>query len=279
MAELEPVSAARLGSLLKEHQIHTVVLNACDSARADAQSEANLAASLINAGLENVIGMSYELNISAAQIFVREFYESFLVERLSIADATVRGRRALQINKSRRARFRLEVDIEDWIVPVLYRAVEGRALDLKLAVQLATDAAYGSKVSLLSIRNQPRHESTLLGRDNDLLRLECCLVQNRAVELIGQPGVGSSTLLEHAAQWWKSTKLIRSVQRFDLAQPDFVEQGEEGWDAAQWWLETWMSKFTCYLLSSKPTLAIFWTKILHPSVVIFFRSISDSRSR
>ena len=221
-----------------------MLLNACESARTDVSIEANLAASLIQAGLSNVVGMSYNLNISAAQIFVREFYQAFLIEHLHIAAATVRGRRALQIHKSRQARFKLKVEIDDWIIPVFYKAKERTDFDNISLTPSPNTRAHEPSVAMISIRDQPIPDSALLGRDNDLVRLEMCLVDNRCIELSGQPGVGSSTLLDHAVLWWMSTKLVNSVRRIDVARASL--RGAE--NIGEWAQEQVLRKPLVYVL-------------------------------
>ena len=238
LSELEPISTLRLGILLEEHRVRNVLLNACDSARADTHVEANLAAGLLKTGIQNVIGMSYDLNVSAAQIFVREFYESILIERLHIAAATARGRRALQEVKARRARFKLEVNLEDWIVPVFYQSTEGSAVDGESFSLPPRKDIYGSTTSFMSIRDQPRTESSLIGRDGDLLCLEMSLLKDRCIELKGPPGVGLTSLIKNAASWWTSTKLIQGVRWYDMESDELNEEGE---DAGGWWLRQFIS--------------------------------------
>ena len=200
--------------------------------------ESNLAASLLKSGMQNVIGMSYPLNVSAAEIFVREFYESFLIERLHMATATARGRHALRQMKSRRARFRLTVEIEDWILPVFYTSVEGSMFDnVSLVLPMVNDPR-ASKRSFLSIRDLPVVELPLVGRDNDLLRLETCLLRHRCVEVNGPPGVGTTSLLKHAVAWWMHTKLIKCFSWHDMRSPP--EAGGGGEDADEWWLSMFM---------------------------------------
>ena len=114
----DAIEANTLGTLLREHKIPAVVLNACQSAMIDENAEdpfASVAASLLKAGVRNVVAMSHSLYVTAAEQFVPAFYERLFTTG-SFAEATRAGRKKLLADPKRvcaRGRFPLT----DWIVP------------------------------------------------------------------------------------------------------------------------------------------------------------------
>lgn len=63
---------------------------------------------------------------------------------------------------------------------------------------------------------QSPDRQTLIARDNDMLRVESCLVKYKAVELRGDIGVGKSVFLDYTVAWWKSTRLVEIVISVDI---------------------------------------------------------------
>ena len=116
-----PVSAEKLSTLLQEHRIPAIVLNACRSAMLDEGAVdpfASVAASLLKAGTRSVVAMSYSLYVSGAQEFLPAFYRR-LFESGSFVEAARAGRQQMFAEPGRvcvRGRF----DLQDWLVPVAY---------------------------------------------------------------------------------------------------------------------------------------------------------------
>ena len=75
-------------ALLHEYAVPAVVLNACQSATLDEQSEdafATVATALFQSGMRSVVAMAYSLYVSGAQVFLPEFYQR-LFESHSVAE-------------------------------------------------------------------------------------------------------------------------------------------------------------------------------------------------
>lgn len=99
----------------------TVVLNACESASQRHGTSSNIAASFLQHGVSNVVGMSYKLLLSAAEIFVGTFYKSVCRPNVSVSEAALHARRILGSMRSRKARFQMRVSVDDFIVPAIYQ--------------------------------------------------------------------------------------------------------------------------------------------------------------
>lgn len=92
--EPKEVHAELLSSLLREHAIPTIVLNACQSGTIDHRAQdvfASVASALIQSGVRSVVAMAYSLYVSGAQTFLSAFYRR-LFEIGSVARAARAGR-------------------------------------------------------------------------------------------------------------------------------------------------------------------------------------------
>ena len=150
----EPVAATELAKLLVKHQIPVALLNACQSgkipegeedeegkegkkdkeaadgeahsqqvASAPEQRESSLGQHLMQAGVQVVLAMSYSVTVSAARILMRELYQHlFAKEPLAIAIRAARA--ALADHKAREVTFKRQIDLEDWVLPVVYQNQE-----------------------------------------------------------------------------------------------------------------------------------------------------------
>ncbi len=116
------IDAHQLSSLLREHRIPIMVLNACQSAMIDEAAEdafASVAGALQKAGINGVVAMAYSLYVSGAEVFVPAFYRR-LFELGNVSEAVRSGRQAMLQDRGRvcaRGKFALD----DWLVPVVYQ--------------------------------------------------------------------------------------------------------------------------------------------------------------
>jgi hypothetical protein len=116
----DPVEAAELAQLLTTHHIPIAVLNACQSGKQVGAAETSLGSQLMQAGVQLVVAMGYSVTVSAAEIMMRELYQQ-LFNRADLATALRLARRALFNRKSRRAYFNQTIELEDWLLPVVYQ--------------------------------------------------------------------------------------------------------------------------------------------------------------
>ena len=117
----EKRSAESVANLLAGYGVSTVVLNACESARADRGIRANLSRIFAREGISNIFAMSYRFSASAAILVLTEFFDAFFVDTVPFSEAACHARRKLREVKEREATDNRQLDIrEDWWVPVVY---------------------------------------------------------------------------------------------------------------------------------------------------------------
>ena len=108
---------------VEEHRVPIAVLNACQSAKTGTDSEASLAEGLVAAGVPVAVGMAYSVTVSAAEKMMPVLYRQ-LVDGADVVDAAHTGRRQLFEERGRRAYFDQTLDLEDWVLPVVFRQHE-----------------------------------------------------------------------------------------------------------------------------------------------------------
>ncbi|GIE86111.1 tetratricopeptide repeat protein [Actinoplanes regularis] len=211
----QPVPSAQVAALLAEHRVAVAVLNACQSAM-QTGDEASLAHDLVAAGAPVAVGMAYSVTVSAASRAMPVLYG-----RLAAGDDPVRAafeaRRALHDVKTRKAYFEHELELEDWILPVVYAQRDSR-LTVRPMTPVEQEAFYRRRDQ---VAVAPVVEYGFVGRDLDLHALERLLLtdgQRTQVLVRGMAGAGKSTLLAHAGWWWQRTGLIDQVFAFSYEQ-------------------------------------------------------------
>ena len=219
------VPAAELSILIREHKIPIVVLNACRSGMVDEDAEdafVSVACALLKAGIRSVVAMSYSLYVTAAQEFLPAFYQR-LFESGSTTEAVRFGRKRL-MSHSKRLCIRGRYDLEDWLVPVLYRAAD---CHLKFATSEESKGKTNRPThSVLSDFDNPYG---CIGRDAVVLELERALRRQPAgVLLYGLAGVGKTTLTRGFIHWLIATDGIDAQDVFwfsfgdDIRSADFI---------------------------------------------------------
>jgi hypothetical protein len=118
--QADPVEAGELAALLTAHQVPIAVLNACQSGKQVGARETSLGSRLMQAGVQGVLAMGYSVTVSAAELFMRTLYPQVFAGR-DLAAAIRRARLELHNRKDRRAYFSQVVDLEDWLLPVVYQ--------------------------------------------------------------------------------------------------------------------------------------------------------------
>ncbi|GLW27812.1 tetratricopeptide repeat protein [Actinoplanes regularis] len=211
----QPVPSAQVAALLAEHRVAVAVLNACQSAM-QTGDEASLAHDLVAAGAPVAVGMAYSVTVSAASRAMPVLYG-----RLAAGDDPVRAafeaRRALHDVKTRKAYFEHELELEDWILPVVYAQRDSR-LTVRPMTPVEQETFYRRRDQ---VAVAPVVEYGFVGRDLDLHALERLLLtdgQRTQVLVRGMAGAGKSTLLAHAGWWWQRTGLIDQVFAFSYEQ-------------------------------------------------------------
>ena len=197
--DVDYVSAAELGQALARRHIRLVFLDACHSAAGE--SQASVAAHLLQQGIPSVVAMSYSVLVETARRFSATFYQR-LSTGGTVGEAVRAGQRALAADSERlEIRGAGALHLLDWFVPVLYQ----NGPDLQL-FQPQTSASATAPPEAFA---PPAHG--FVGRGRDLLKLERLLRRKPYTVLRGQGGAGKTTLAQELARW-----LVRSrrFQRF-----------------------------------------------------------------
>ncbi len=213
--EPHEVPAEDVAALLSKHGVSTVVINACRSA-AGANEASNIASLLVQEGLKNAIGMSFNVLSLSADQFMKDFYKTFLGQDATPMEAVTYARGQLRQYSARTTKFNTQVDLEDHLVPQIH-CQESEIPDTYVAQPKRSS-------------EQPRAESynqssALIGREGDILRLEWLLshFERTRIHLQGSPGVGKTSLLREAAAWWQKTGLFQHVAYVQLTDLQFQD--------------------------------------------------------
>jgi len=202
----ETVFTDRLGPLLTGYRIPLVVLEACQSAQAEAGGE-SVASELLQRGVASVVAMSHSVLVETARRFVAAFYDE-LAKGQRVGQAMLAGQRALHSDPSRGHRYGIgELTLADWFVPVLYQEENDPQLFTAIPAPQATeDLQARLRARLGEVPPEPV-DTGFVGRSRDLLALERLLRQERWAVLRGQGGEGKTSLAAELARW-----LVRSQQ-------------------------------------------------------------------
>ena len=207
----EPVPAEGVASLLAEHRVPVAVLNACQSAM-QSGSEAGLAQRLAEAGVPVAVGMAYSVTVSAAERAMPVLYRG-VADGDDLEAAVTAARRDLQEHQGRRAYFGQELDLEDWVLPVMF----GQR-PLRIELRPMTDPELASFYERQAVvADEPPTEYGFVGRDLDIQAIEHRLLATQGggqLLVQGMAGAGKTTLLTHVAWWWQRTGLVDRAFRF-----------------------------------------------------------------
>jgi tetratricopeptide (TPR) repeat protein len=197
-----------LGTLLDEHRIPLVFLEACQTAQAEQASE-SVATALLGAGVAAVVAMSHSVLVESASRFVQAFYRA-LADGARVGGAMLAGQRALKDDSFRGHVFGAgELRLDDWFVPVLYQEKADPQLFTATPARQTQDdirAALRARLGELP----PAPDTGFIGRSRELLAMQRLLRGEggaRYAVLRGQGGEGKTALATEFARW-----MVRSQQ-------------------------------------------------------------------
>ncbi len=220
--QVDRVEASELADLLVTHQVPVAILNACQSGKQIGESETSLGSRLMQAGVQLVLAMGYSVTVSAAELLMQTLYQHlFAGEELS---AAIRHARIeLYNHKARRAYFEQQIDLEDWLLPVVYQNQPVQVQPREFTP--GERAAWFERKAEEQRYNPPEPHYGFVGRDLDILEIERRLLLKRNLLLVrGMGGAGKTTLLRHLGAWWHTTGFVERVFYF-------------GYDEKAWTLE------------------------------------------
>lgn len=206
------VEASELADLLLKHHVPITILNACQSGMQIGERETSLGSRLMQAGVQLVLAMGYSVTVSAAEQMMRTLYQK-LFENDDLTVAIRHARAELYNRKERRAYFDQIIDLEDWLLPVVYQNAPV-ALQPRDFTPLERAAWFEHKAEEKSyIPPEPTYG--FVGRDLDILQIEKRLLAKRNMLLVrGMGGAGKTTLLRHLGGWWHTTGFAQRVFYF-----------------------------------------------------------------
>ncbi|MGK7894017.1 MAG: CHAT domain-containing protein, partial [Xenococcus sp. (in: cyanobacteria)] len=210
----DPVEAEELAALLTGKGIPVCILNACQSGKQIASAttdnrETSLGNRLMAAGMDMVVAMGYSVTVTAAQILMEQVY-SHLFESSDFNQAIRLGRRELWNRKTRQASYNFTIDLEDWMLPVVYSNQEVK-LNLR-AFTPEEEEQYWERIGTKYRFTPPAYG--FIGRDLDILYIEKALLKHNILLVRGMGGTGKTTLLNYLREWWQTTNFTHNVFYF-----------------------------------------------------------------
>jgi len=201
----EPTTANEIAVLIRNSKIPVCILNACQSAKqVNDVEETSLAKTIHEQGVALVLAMRYSISVTAARLMMETMYRAIFSNK-KIERAISLGQTFLHDEKNRVANLRMKVDLEDWMLPVIY---QGEKVDFQLK---KPDEQEGTLLEHYQ-EKLPLPKFGFVGRDLDILRVEKLLLKTNHLLLRGMIGVGKSALLKYLTNWWKTTN-FRNVQK------------------------------------------------------------------
>jgi tetratricopeptide (TPR) repeat protein len=171
--------------------------------------ETSLGSRLMTAGMQMVVAMGYSVTVSAARLMMEQIYQNLFAGK-EITEAIRLGRRELFNNKTRKAYFNTNIDLEDWLLPVVY---SNRQVNLGLRkFTPEEEEKYFEQIGNLYQYTPP--EYGFIGRDLEILKIEKALFRHNILLLQGMGGTGKTTLLNYLRSWWQTTNFAPEIFYF-----------------------------------------------------------------
>ncbi len=222
--EAVPVEATELANLLTGRGIPACILNACQSGKQvfvgkEDYRETSLGSRLMAAGMQVVVAMGYSVTVSAATLMMKQLYQHLFDKKL-LVEAIRLSRLELFNQKQRKAYFNQTIDLEDWLLPVVY---SNQPVNLNLReFTPEEEEKYWEFLNRQYRFTLPTYG--FIGRDLEILKIEKALLKHNILLLRGMGGTGKTTLLNYLREWWQRTHYAEQIFYF-------------GYDEKAWTLE------------------------------------------
>jgi tetratricopeptide (TPR) repeat protein len=197
---MELIHAEKLAEVVRDYRVPLVFLEACQSAKTEADPTASVAARLLEEGVASVVAMSHTVLVETARRFVGAFYHE-LAQGRRVGSAMIAGQRELHRDTLRgRMMGAGELRLQDWFVPVLYQEEQDPQLVSRLPPEhIRQLESTKRRLSLGALPEPPEHE--FVGRSRELQALERLLQAEPWAVVRGQGGEGKTTLAVELARW------------------------------------------------------------------------------
>ena len=216
------VDGFRLGALLKASGVPVLVLNACQSAfaeapaapdqarheaaRAEIEAYGSLAQAVVEAGAAGVVAMRYSVYVVTAAQFVAELYGA-LARGRGLGEAVTWARKNLHDQPERRIAYAAR-PLQDWSVPVVWERAPLRLWPQKPdapSLKFTLDDGAGATPGALDEALPARPDVGFFGRDETLYALDRAFDTHRIVLLHAFAGSGKTSTAAEFARWYALT--------------------------------------------------------------------------
>jgi hypothetical protein len=243
------VNADDMAEIMNKHRIPLVFLEACQTATADIDPTASVAAALLDNGIASVVAMTHSVLVVTAQKFVTKFYQA-LVKGERVGDAMLAGQKALKLDSFRTTIFGAgKLELQDWFVPILLQEKDDPRLFKRLPSKAMQNIQKNQRIKQMGqLPDSPDH--SFVGRSRELLSLERLLAEKSFAIIQGEGGEGKTTLAVELARWLVLTSrlnqavfvsverildvrgIIDSIGQQLLNNYSVAEYGQDIWDKA-----------------------------------------------
>lgn len=216
------VDGFRLGALLKMSGVPVLVLNACQSAFAEAPAKpeqgspegarteieayGSLAQAVVEAGAAGVVAMRYSVYVVTAAQFVAELYGA-LARGRGLGEAVTWARKNLHDQPNRRIAYEAR-PLQDWSVPVVWERAPIQLWPQKPdapSLRFKLDDGAGVTSGALDQALPARPDVGFFGRDETLYALDRAFDTHRIVLLHAYAGSGKTSTAAEFARWYALT--------------------------------------------------------------------------
>ena len=204
------INGARLSEILTQTKVSLLVLNACRSAQSETPAEpgtgatetrarafGSLAQEVVEAGVQGVVAMRYNVYVVTAANFMADLYAA-LAQGQVLGEAVTHARKELYEHPQREFAY-VSRELQDWSVPIVFES--------------APVALFKKTTSGADIKSAPTAPDSLpappnagfIGGDDILLDLERAFSAQRIILLHAYAGSGKTATAAEFARWYSAT--------------------------------------------------------------------------
>lgn len=203
-----------IGETLQSNEVRTVLFNSCDSARVTNTGRSNMAMKLLSFGIQDVVAMQFPLTSTAASYFIKTFYSFYLTGTYSVSEATHLGRQVLLGNRTRDSYLSVQVELPDFVVPVMYHSGATEASQEVAAVlKLPRPSKQMMEMSKMcsSVDKEFKSWGPFLGRHYDGMAVEWQFFREKRTNIMlirGVHGCGKTAFSQWLMRCWLITGVV-----------------------------------------------------------------------